>query len=155
MALRKAEPASLATQLFGGNPARTTTLIQAAWARVVGPELARRTEAVAVEGSTLRVRVPDVRWQKVLHRMQPEILLALRALAGDLAPRRLGFVTGAVLPSPTPPVETPAEVRPPVLPDELRRVADAIGDPELRGQFLATAGRYLARGAGRKDGHHA
>lgn len=158
MALRKAEPATLAAQLFGGDPAHTAALIRAAWPRVVGPELALRTEVVAVEGSTLRIRVPDARWQKVLHRMQPELLAGLRALAGTLAPRRLGFVLGAVGPPPSTPPATPREAperAAPAPPDELLRAASAIEDPELRRHFLATASRYLARGAGRKDVEHA
>ena len=47
-----------------------------------------------MEGGTLRVRVPDASWRKVLHRIQPQILARLRELAGDLAPRRMGFVDG-------------------------------------------------------------
>ena len=49
-----------------------------------------------MEGGTLRVRVPDASWRKVLHRMQPQILGRLRELAGDLAPRRMGFVEGGI-----------------------------------------------------------
>ena len=96
MALRPAQSVSLAGQLFGQDKARTTALVRAAWTRAVGPELSRRTEVVALEGTTLRVRVPDARWRKVLHRMQPELLMRLRTLAGELAPRRLGFVEGPV-----------------------------------------------------------
>jgi hypothetical protein len=85
---------SLAARLFGASPARTLALIEAAWPLAVGPELARRTEVLGIEGGTLRVRVPDARWRKVLHRMQPQILGHLREIAGDLAPRRMGFVDG-------------------------------------------------------------
>jgi Dna[CI] antecedent, DciA len=83
---------SLATRLFGASPARTLALLQAVWPQVVGPELARRTEVVGVEGGTLRVRVPDASWRKVLHRMQPQILGRLHEMTGDLAPRRMGFL---------------------------------------------------------------
>jgi hypothetical protein len=85
---------SLAARLFGASPARTLALIEAAWPLAVGPELARRTEVLGIEGGTLRVRVPDAGWRKVLHRMQPQILGHLREIAGDLAPRRMGFVDG-------------------------------------------------------------
>ena len=67
-------------------------LLRAAWPGVVGPELARRTEVVSLDGTTLRVRVPDAGWQKVLHRMRGDILSRLFDVAGELAPRRLGFV---------------------------------------------------------------
>ena len=85
---------SLAARLFGASPARTLALLEAAWPLAVGPELAWRTEVLGIEGGTLRVRVPDARWRKVLHRMQPQILAHLREIAGDLAPRRMGFVEG-------------------------------------------------------------
>ena len=85
---------SLAARLFGASPARTLALIEAAWPLAVGPELARRTEVLGIEGGTLRVRVPDAGWRKVLHRMQPQILAHLREIAGDLAPKRMGFVDG-------------------------------------------------------------
>jgi len=87
---------SLAARLFGASPARTLALLEAAWPLAVGPELARRTEVLGIEGTTLRVRVPDAGWRKVLHRMQPQILAHLREIAGDLAPKRMGFVEGGM-----------------------------------------------------------
>ena len=87
---------SLAARLFGASPARTLALLEAAWPLAVGPELARRTEVLGIEGGTLRVRVPDAGWRKVLHRMQPQILSHLREIAGDLAPKRMGFVEGGI-----------------------------------------------------------
>jgi hypothetical protein len=83
---------SLVARLFGTSPARALALVQASWPLAVGPELARRTEVIGMEGGTLRVRVPDAAWRKVLHRMQPQILARLRELAGELAPRRMGFL---------------------------------------------------------------
>src|ERR1043165_10002576 len=98
---------SLAARLFGGSPARTLALLEAAWPLAVGPELARRTEVLGIEGGTLRIRVPDAGWRKVLHRMQPQILGHLREIAGDLAPKRMGFVEGGILDTP-PTVSAPA-----------------------------------------------
>ena len=147
MALRPAHSVSLAGQLFGRDPARTLALVRAAWTRAVGPELARRTEAVTLEGTTLRIRVPDARWRKVLHRMQPELLMRLRTMAGELAPRSLGFMEGPVAgsPSPVPPVleATPTEAARPAA--SVVEAAAAIDDTEVRRAFLETAGRYLAR----------
>ena len=91
---------SLAARLFGASPARTLALLEAAWPLAVGPELAWRTEVLGIEGGTLRVRVPDARWRKVLHRMQPQILGHLREIAGDLAPKRMGFVEGGLIDRP-------------------------------------------------------
>ena len=81
--------------------------------------------------------MPDARWRKVLHRMQREILARLRRVAGDLAPRRLGFVEGAGGATRRPgagadraaggagPAAERSSARPP-----------AIADPELRARFL-------------------
>jgi hypothetical protein len=143
---------SLAARLFGASPARTLALLQAAWPLAVGPELARRTEVLGMEGGTLRVRVPDASWRKVLHRIQPQILRRLSELAGELAPRRMGFVEGGIVTPPShdsavtttlPP--TPASVPP------LHHLANLIPDPEIRARFAATAARYLARAKGRED----
>src|SRR5258707_14538176 len=87
---------SLAARLCGAASAGTLALLEAAWPLAVGPELAWRTEVLGIEGGTFRVRVPDARWRKVLHRMQPQILGHLREIAGDLAPKRMGFVEGGM-----------------------------------------------------------
>jgi hypothetical protein len=135
MGLERAAPMGLAARLFGSTPERTLALLRAAWPRVVGPELARRTEVIALEGDSLRIRVPDAGWRKGLLRMRREILGRLRELAGDLAPRRLGFTEG--FPTGTAPTPPPS----PALSAEAARIRD----PELRARFLETAGRYLAR----------
>jgi hypothetical protein len=138
----------LAARLFGSAPERTLALLRAAWPRVVGPELARRTEVIALEGDSLRIRVPDAGWRKGLLRMRREILTRLRDLAGDLAPRRLGFTEGfpaGTAPS-LPPILPPApEVPAPPPSPALSAEAARIRDPELRARFLEIAGRYLAR----------
>jgi len=160
---------SLAARLFGASPARTLALIHAAWPRAVGSELARRTEVLGLENGTLRVRVPDAGWRKVLHRMQPQILAHLHELAGELAPRRMGFVEGpGVTANPgaerraaavgaggfqggsrTPTL--PGVSAPPEIDDEIQSQAKQIADPEIRERFAAVAARYLARAKGRPD----
>src|SRR6266513_1118397 len=98
MAMDRVSGREWVMRLFGTSPARTLALLQAAWPMAVGPELARRTEVVGVENRTLRVRVPDAGWRKVLHRSQPQILARRRDIAGEaLAPRRMGFLEGAIL----------------------------------------------------------
>jgi hypothetical protein len=172
---------SLAARLFGASPARTLALIEAAWPLAVGPELARRTEVLGIEGGTLRVRVPDAGWRKVLHRMQPQILGLLREIAGDLAPRRMGFVDGGFQGgSPTPgvsgesattdqPQSTAAPQsggdarggfqggpRTPIspgvsAPPEIKAVAAMIDDEDIRTRFTEVMTRYLERSKGRTD----
>ncbi len=168
---------SLAARLFGASPARTLALLEAAWPLAVGPELARRTEVLGIEGGTLRVRVPDAGWRKVLHRMQPQILGHLREIAGDLAPRRMGFVEGGLRETPaagasatadqpqsTAAPQSSGDVRGGFQggsslhsesvvssPPEIKAVAAAIDDTEIRTRFLEVATRYLARSKGRND----
>jgi len=170
---------SLAARLFGTSPARTLALIEAAWPLAVGPELARRTEVLGIEGGTLRVRVPDAGWRKVLHRMQPQILGHLREIAGDLAPRRMGFVEGGLAAEPTAasavssPSSQPQSAAAPQSggdarggfqggsslhsesvvssPPEIKDVGGSISDPDIRQRFLETMARYLERSKGRND----
>jgi Dna[CI] antecedent, DciA len=165
---------SLAARLFGASPARTLALLEAAWPLAVGPELARRTEVLGIEGGTLRVRVPDAGWRKVLHRMQPQILGHLREIAGDLAPRRMGFVEGGLADhelSAT--ADRPQSAAAPRSggaarggfqggsslhsesgvnsPPEVKDVGGSIADPEIRQRFVETMARYLERSKGRND----
>lgn len=147
--MRRVTSSGLAARLFGGSPERVLALMRAAWTLAVGPDLGRRTEVVSLEGRTLRVRVPDGRWRKELHRMQPELLRRLRELGGELAPSRLGFVDGGMAAPEAPPVaELP---RPIVAHPALETEAAAIQDDEIRARFLESAARYLARGKGRSD----
>jgi hypothetical protein len=141
---------ALAARLFGGRPERTLALVRAAWPLAVGPDLGRRTEVVGLENGTLRVRVPDRRWRKELHRMQPDLLRRLARLAGPLAPVRLGFVDGGMpdVPEPAAAEEAPS----PALAGEVAASAETIGDEEIRARFLESATRYLGRGKGRRHG---
>ena len=147
MSLAKALGPGWAGRIFGGRPGATLALLRAAWPGVVGPDVARRTEVLGLDGTTLRVRAADAGWRKVLHRMQREILGRLREAAGELAPRRLGFTEGPVAgdsepPEPLPHSPPPSEAR---LSPAVVSEAQAIADPEIRGRFLETAARYLAR----------
>lgn len=152
MALRRLVDVSLARRLFGAVPFRTLALVRAAWPRAVGPDLARRTEVVALEAATLRVRVPDARWRKELHRMQPDILARLREIVGDLAPRRLGFMEGPMAPAPPREARRTGLPAPPAAPPEVVAGAAVLDDAELRRRFLEVAARYLERA---KGGSHA
>jgi len=152
MGLERAFISGLGSRLFGSSPRAALEMVRAAWAVAMGPELARRTEVLALEGGTLRVRVPDGRWRQELHRMQPQILGRLRGLLGELAPRRLGFSEGPVPGPPAPPEPgAAAEASPP--PPALAAAAEAIADLELRARFLEAAGRYLARATAQRRSH--
>ena len=136
--------ASLGKRLFS-TPELALKVLEAAWPRVVGPELARRTELVALEGGSLWVRVPDPSWRKVLHRMSGDLRHRLRRAVGDMAPGRLAFVLGPVA-EPEAPAATPPEAAEPGPPSAaLASAAEAIADPELRRLFLESSARYLRR----------
>jgi hypothetical protein len=150
--MRRIGDAGLARRLFGTVPFRTLALVRAAWPRAVGPDLARRTEVVALESATLRVRVPDARWRKELHRMQPQILARLREIVGDLAPRRLGFMEGPIAPAPSREAALTVPSTTPTAPPEVVAGASVLDDAELRRRFLEVAARYLDRS---KGGSHA
>ena len=145
MAFDRALTAELSSRIFTSERARLA-LLRAAWPAVVGPLLAGRTEVLAIEGASLRIRVADSRWRNVLHRMRARLLERLREIAGTLAPERIGFTEGAIEAAPAPRPRSPRElVCDPGVSPELAETASAITDDELRRLFLETAARYLER----------
>jgi len=135
----------LAARLFGDRPEHTLALLRAAWPVAVGPELAQRTELVALDRGLLRVKVKDARWQGTLLRMRFDILSRLRGVAAGAAPRALGFVVGPMVAPPDPPVAVPTAGPSAPAPPAVVEAAAAMPDPEVRALFLAAAARYLAR----------
>jgi hypothetical protein len=143
------------TTLFGSSSEARLALIRAVWPRVVGQQVAHRTEVASLTGDFLRLRVADTRWRKVLPRMRTVILTRLRQEIGGLAPHQIGLLEGPARLGADPASDlgqrpgTPRPV-PPTMPSEaLVAAARAIADPALRGDFLASATRYLASAAHR------
>jgi hypothetical protein len=149
MALEKPDHRGLVRRLFPPGSPQRLELVRAAWPLAVGPDLARRTEVLALEGRTLRVRVPGAGWRKVLARMA--------AVAGEAAPDRLGFQEEAPGARPAPPraVPPPAPEPAAIAPPAVAQGAQAIADPDLRRAFMETAARYLARGRAAPEKPHA
>lgn len=145
VALRQPVERGLARRIFGATPQGSLALLRSVWAQAVGPEVAQRTEVLALEGRALRVRVPDARWRKVLHRMQRDILMRMHEQVGDMAPTRLGFQEGPVSALAARPVPESRVVTPVPLPAGLAAVAASIPDAEIRGRFEASAALYLSR----------
>jgi hypothetical protein len=145
MSLARPAAVDLAVRLFGSSPAHTLALLRAAWPLAVGPELARRTEVVAIEGTTLRVKVSDATWRKALLKIRGPLHGRLRRVAGGLAPARLAFCEGPVFQPPQPRTATPVDspAAPPSA--ELTAAAEHIEDPVVRARFLDAATRYLTR----------
>lgn len=145
MALKPVASPGLGARLFAPGTPAATALLREAWPRAVGADLGQRTEVTGVDNGTLRIRVPDARWRKVLHRMRREILARLRETAGPAAPSRLGFVEGPLSRAPQPDREPEPVPRPRDAPPAVAAAAAAIQDPALRARFLESAGRYLDR----------
>jgi hypothetical protein len=144
MALHEARDPDFAARIFGGRPEHTLALLRAAWPAAVGPDVARRTEVVALDRGILRIKVPDAGWQRSLLRMRGDILARLRSVAGGAAPRGLGFVSGPVAHAPQAAPPPPTAPAPPT-PLAVMEAAAAIPDPEIRARFLEAASGYLAR----------
>jgi hypothetical protein len=144
MALTRPAAVDLVARLFGASPSRRLCLLRAAWPLAAGPELALRTQVLAVEGETLRLRVADASWRKELLRVRGPLLGRLRRVAGSLAPNRLAFVEGPIV---RPPRATAVSLAPaPGSPTAaLQAAADQIEDAQMRARFLDSATRYLAR----------
>jgi hypothetical protein len=142
--MARSSPAAVASHLFAATPERRLALLRAVWPAVVGQDLARRSEVVALDHGVMRVRLPDAAWRRVLLRMRAEILARLARLAGAAAPRRIAFVEGTVAVAPEPP-KVPPPACPSAPPPLVVAAAEAIPDPELRARFVATAARYLER----------
>jgi hypothetical protein len=143
------------TTVFGSSTEARLALIRAVWPRVVGPQVAHRTEVASLTGDFLRLRVADTRWRKVLPRMRTVILSRLRQEIGGLAPHQIGLLEGPprlAADSASDLGQRPGTPRPapPAMPSEaLVEAARAIADTSLRGEFLASAARYLASAAHR------
>jgi hypothetical protein len=118
--------------------------LSALWPKVVGPEVARRSKVLTLEGDRLKVRLPRGAWRKTIGRMRGEILLRLREAAGSLAPRALIFVEGPVDEQPEP-VGAPTLSPPKALAVAVEEASKSIGDPEIREGFRAAAACYLSR----------
>lgn len=150
--MKRTDPSDVTATLLAMSPERRLTLMKAAWPAAVGPDLARRSEVVALDGEVLRIRVPDGTWRKNLWAMRKDLLARLRRIGGKAAPRGLGFVEGRVQaaenersreePAPTPVVAP--------LPRDLEDAAAQIPDEEARQRFRDAVGRYLGRFGGEK-----
>ena len=143
--MKRSATSDLAADLLHAEPGRRLTLLKAAWPAAVGPELARRSEAVALDGGLLRIRVADAIWRRSLWRMRKDLLSRLRKIAGKAAPHALSFVEGPVTAAVEPPPPRARPVEPVPLPPTVAEAAELIPDDDTRERFREAVGRYLAR----------
>ena len=143
--MKRSSPAELSADVFRATPGRRLALLKAAWPAAVGPELARRSEVVALDGDLARIRVPDAIWRRSLWRMRKDLVGRLRRITGSAGPWALTFVEGPVAASLAPP---PPEIRvlePAALPRAVADAAERIPDDATRERFREVVGRYVAR----------
>jgi len=143
--MQRSSPTDLPAALFRATPTRRLALLKAAWPVSVGPELARRSEVVALDGDLARIRVSDATWRRSLWRMRQDLVKKLRRIAGSAAPFALTFVEGPVAASLAPPSPKIQVLEPASLPRAVADAADLIPDDATRERFREAVGRYLAR----------
>ena len=153
MALDRTRDPDFAARIFGGRPEHTLALLRAAWPAAVGPDIARRTEVVALDRGVLRIKVPDAGWQRSLLRMRGGHPGAPAQRGGRRRAAGPGLRLRARGPRPASPLPAARPRRLPPAPRAVTEAAAAIPDPEIRARFVAAAARYLARfGADQKGG---
>jgi len=143
--MKRSSPTDLSADIFRVTPARRLALLKAAWPAAVGPELARRSEVVALDGDLARIRVPDATWRRSLWRMRQDLVKKLRRVTGPAAPFALTFVEGPVAASLAPPSPEIRVLEPASLPRAVADAAELIPDEATRERFREAVGRYLAR----------
>lgn len=150
--MKRSAPSDLAAELLRAAPGRRLTLLKAAWPAAVGPEIARRSEVVALEGDLVRIRVADAIWRRSVWRMRADLLARFRRIAGSAAPHALSFVEGPVAARAEPPAPEAPRVEPATLPPAVAEAVDLIPDEATRARFREAVGRYLARFGPQPDG---
>lgn len=143
--MKRSSAADLPAEIFRATPARRLALLKAAWPAAVGPELARRSEVVALDGDLARIRVADAMWRRSLWRMRKDLIGRLRRVAGSAAPYALTFVEGPVTARLEPPTSEIPVLEPAPLPPVVADAAELIPDDATRERFRNAVGRYLAR----------
>jgi len=127
---------------LGPNHAVEEQMIFAAWRRVAGDVLNRRTKPLEYFENRLIVAVEDQNWQRNLETLAPEMVAKLNAATEQGKIRFIEFrIDKDAIESQRKPRRTTAAEN---VPGSLRAAADAITDERLRKSFLDAAGAYLA-----------
>ncbi len=125
-------------------------LIAQCWPKVVGPEIAARTEADGFSRGVLRVKASSAAWQNELTFLKEDIRTRLNQILGSQVVSDIRVVSGAVHASPPPRPAWHGEVPAPADRDAARACGSPIGDAEVRGAFEELMAKHLV--ASRKRG---
>ena len=145
-------------QLFGAIPfvlsGLATTdgideaMVFASWKRCAGDLLAARTVPVEFFENRLVVAVADETWRRHLEDLSPQMLYKLNAALGNGTVKFIEFRINARAVAAGKKKQAKAEAhaaRSAEVSPSLMKAAQAIGDEDLRKQFLNAAGLYLAK----------
>ena len=118
-------------------------VIWQAWPRVVGPEIANRTEPEGFSRGVLRVKASSAAWQNELTFHKQEIRDRLNKVLGPGLVKDIKVQSGTVRPR-----EREAPIVPPRPDDREKalaaRAASDIPDAEVRAAFESFMGKHLA-----------
>jgi hypothetical protein len=112
----------------GGDP---LSLIRSAWTGLVGADVAKAAQPVAIQGEVLIVLTASSAWSHQLTFLEPEIVRGVRALPGGVTIAKLRFRVGTIT-SPVPGVARRRAARP-----ARSGVAPAPGTPRTAAEALA------------------
>jgi predicted nucleic acid-binding Zn ribbon protein len=114
---------------------------RAAWAEVVGEQVARHSSPIRVSSDALVVHCSSSTWASELTLLGAHIRIRLGEALGDALPERLRFEVGEL---PAPPSAPPAAPRPvdPARTARARTLAAAVSDDRLRGALEHAIGGF-------------
>jgi hypothetical protein len=120
-------------------------LVSKKWSKVVGEELARRSEPESLSSGVLTIRVTDPAWGRMILKLQARIVPALNLALGTGLVQRINFVTRETLRSEmqgrvAASVKSASEEEPP---ENVMRALEAIPNEELREMVKRSAALYL------------
>ena len=142
-------------QLFGAIPAAMASLglsdeaaealAFAAWKRVAGELLVKKTAPLELRKARLLIAVEDKTWQHHLESLAPQMVARLNGALGEGSVKFVEFRIDKRAVVAKQMAEKAAIKAVPEISKELETAANAIADEHLREQFMAAAGFYLDR----------
>jgi hypothetical protein len=139
------------------NPELRRAIVDAIWKKEAGSGLQSCTKAIGLNGTTLKVAVPDEAWCKHLAELSGQLIFAVNRRAGRKLIERIEFVIDtSVFPEKqrvsTEPEAGPSDDAEQTTDDkELTKAATSIKDPKLRELVLRTAAYSKKRRSWRRQ----
>ena len=142
-------------QLFGAIPAAMASLglsdetaealAFAAWKRVAGELLVKKTAPIELRKTRLLIAVEDKTWQHHLESLAPQMVARLNGALGEGSVKFVEFRIDRRAVVAKQMAEKAAIKVVPSVSKDLENAANAIADEHLREQFIAAAAFYLER----------